>query len=331
MPLQADVSVVIPAYNAEAFVVDALDSIEGQSLHPRQVLVVDDGSKDNTSAVVQAWIDSHATSYPVLLLRQKNGGISVARNSAIRRSSANWIALLDADDIWLPEHLASLMSAISASPGSIAAYGAGKIFRGSAIEDLPYDDFWDNPSKKFGEAIAGTPMLKIDRRALLRLLRGNFIKPSSLILSKSALEKWGMFDEEQGNAEDRELLARLLIYGTFVYCPSAITLYRWHDDNASQGKNAKRNLEFGLRAVKSIEGRFSEFLTPDERQAIKIILREAASQYADICAMRGVGALYLGGTFLRWQLGLGAAALSATPKRVAKSLWASARRRLAVD
>lgn len=247
----------------------------------------------------------------------------MARNAAIARASGEWIALLDADDIWLPNHLQELTDSVAAAPQACVAYGNGNLIRDGAVQDLSYDEFWDNPSKALGQPIGDTRFQRLDRRALPRLLRGNFIKPSSLMLARPSVEKWGSFDPQQRNAEDRELLARYLVHGHFVYSPTPITLYRWHEDNASQGKNAKRNMEFGLSAVLSIQRRFASEWTPDESAELGRILKSARNSYADVCAMHGIGRLVDGLQFLSGKLGAAQAMAVMTPRRLARSLLQS--------
>lgn len=93
------VSVVIPAYNCERFIGDALDSVFRQNDVRIEVLVVDDGSTDRTCDIVASYGNS------VTLLRQKNSGAAIARNEGMRRARGEYIALLDADDVWLPGKL----------------------------------------------------------------------------------------------------------------------------------------------------------------------------------------------------------------------------------
>src|SRR5215831_9228869 len=99
MSLRPEISVVIPAYNAEGCVGRAIESALSQTHRPIEVLVVDDGSLDGTSEVVASY------PAPVRLLRKANGGPASARNLAAREARGDWLALLDADDSWLPEKL----------------------------------------------------------------------------------------------------------------------------------------------------------------------------------------------------------------------------------
>ena len=112
MPHSIAVSVVIPAYNAAEFLPDSLASVFRQTYQPQEVLIVDDGSEDETSRVAQA------LEKRVRYLRKPRGGPASARNLGIRAAQGEWIAFLDADDIWLPDMLCSLAAAMRAAPGS---------------------------------------------------------------------------------------------------------------------------------------------------------------------------------------------------------------------
>lgn len=107
-----DISVVMPAYNAEKTIEYALDSIRAQTLPPLEVIVVDDGSSDCTFLKVSNYITDHSLSN-WHLLRRKNGGPAFARDAAINLSRGSYIALLDADDVWAPEKLEASMAQIS--------------------------------------------------------------------------------------------------------------------------------------------------------------------------------------------------------------------------
>ncbi len=93
------ISVIIPAYNAGEYIARAIDIVLAQSRNADEIIVVDDGSTDNTSEVVAQYESK------VKYIRQDNAGASVARNTGIEAATGEWIAFLDADDEWLPEKL----------------------------------------------------------------------------------------------------------------------------------------------------------------------------------------------------------------------------------
>ena len=96
------ISVIIPAYNAEIFIRRALDSILAQTYTNIEILVVDDGSQDRTAEIVESFVEKDSR---VTLLKQKNAGVATARNLAIEKSNGEYIAPIDADDIWYPQKL----------------------------------------------------------------------------------------------------------------------------------------------------------------------------------------------------------------------------------
>lgn len=283
-----DVSVVIPAYNAASFVIDALESIVTQTSLPAEVFVIDDGSTDRTNQLVRDWIETSRPPFPVKLIHHANVGLPATRNVGIRNASSRWIALLDADDIWESSHLAELCKAAELLPSAAAVYGAGRLFVGNDVHELLYDDFWDNPTKIFGIPIEGSTCLRVDDAIFPRLLKGNFIKPSSLMFKTEVARQIGLFDETLRTAEDREFLVHLIFKGDFVYYPESITRYRWHEDNISQTKNAKRNLENGLRVLDKIVRNQALGLEPAQLAACR---NEFAARSRNTCM------------FVRWRGG----------------------------
>ena len=90
------VSAIIPAYNADSFIREAVDSALGQTHTDVEVIVVDDSSTDDTASVLQSYGER------IIVHRQPNGGVAAARNAGARLASGRWVAFLDADDVWLP-------------------------------------------------------------------------------------------------------------------------------------------------------------------------------------------------------------------------------------
>jgi len=313
-----DVSVVIPAYNAEAFIVDALESIFRQTVLPKEIIVINDGSVDKTEQVIQDWISSSSRSCPVHLTTRVNSGAPATRNVGVKQTTGKWIAFLDADDIWESLHLELLIAAVNCMPTAVAAYGAGRLMVDGAVQELLYDDFWDNPSKKYGKEIKNTKFLKIDFEIFPRLIKGNFIKPSSLIVSKSFTQNVGLFNEALRSAEDREFLVRLMRMGDFIYVPIAITRYRWHDDNLSQTKHARKNIENGLRCLKLIRDNQTLKLNSNEMTACNDEIIRTINEYMYVCSNEGWRTYRSGFDFIQSFFGLGIGVKALTIKHVAR-------------
>src|SRR4028118_698519 len=96
------VSVIIPAYNAENFIAKTLETVLSQTYQNIEVLVVDDGSPDTTAEIVKSFVENYSR---VSLLQQSNAGVAAARNLAIEKSKGEYIAPIDADDIWYPQNI----------------------------------------------------------------------------------------------------------------------------------------------------------------------------------------------------------------------------------
>jgi glycosyltransferase involved in cell wall biosynthesis len=111
------VSVVVPAYNAEKFLAEAIDSILAQTHTNTEIIIVNDGSTDRTAVVAEGYGDR------VKLIHRENGGIGPARNTGIEQVTGEFIALLDADDIWEPQKLAQQLALLEAEPEVAMVFG----------------------------------------------------------------------------------------------------------------------------------------------------------------------------------------------------------------
>ena len=118
---QADVSVIIPAYQAEDTIIRALDSVLAQTALPAEIIVIDDGSQDRTRGVVSAYA-AKETACDIRLFEQKNLGAGAARNRGLVASAKTLVAFLDADDEWLPEKLARSLSVMETAAADLVSH-----------------------------------------------------------------------------------------------------------------------------------------------------------------------------------------------------------------
>ncbi|TFQ19176.1 glycosyltransferase family 2 protein, partial [Escherichia coli] len=110
MSSNALVSVIIPAYNAEKFIGRALDSVIKQTWPSVEIVIIDDGSSDNTAAVCREYMSSHDH---IRYIRKQNGGVSSARNEGIKAASGCYICFLDSDDTYEPDFIRTLVSKVT--------------------------------------------------------------------------------------------------------------------------------------------------------------------------------------------------------------------------
>lgn len=170
------VSVIIPAWNAEATLREALESVGGQTYSELEILIVDDGSTDRTAAVAKDFCSAEPRAR---LISQANGGPAAARNRGIAEARGEWIALIDADDLWHPTKLEKQVAAALAAPRS-----PGFVY------------CWYRIIDDRGLVVASGPRWAVDGSAFRPLAYLHFIRGgSSLLLSKRALEEVGGFDE----------------------------------------------------------------------------------------------------------------------------------------
>jgi glycosyltransferase involved in cell wall biosynthesis len=197
-------SVIIPLYNKAEFVGAALESVLAQNCPPAEILVVDDGSTDNGPAIVESFGPKR-----VRLIAQPNAGPGIARNHGIEQSTQPWVAFLDADDLWLPDHLAHLAELHRTFP-EIAILATG------------YEEFW-------GDA----PDISIPRKtSRMRELdffeldpTGPNLSSSSVAVKASALRAAGGFGASFPG-EDVELWIRLGLDYRVVFSSEVTALYR---------------------------------------------------------------------------------------------------------
>lgn len=216
------VSVVIPAYNAEPYLDECLRSVLTQTHPVIEVIVVDDGSTDRTRSIAESF------GAPVRLLQQKQGGPARARNYGVREARGEWIAFLDADDLWKPEKIEKQLSALAAAPDAILCY--------TALLALKLDG---------SKVPVPTPLLSyVD--AMLSLTNVG-IPPSAVMLRRETLLQVGGFNEVQRGCEDWEMWFRLRKLGRFCVVPEPETIYR--ESLGGLSSNAQRMYDDFLRML----------------------------------------------------------------------------------
>jgi len=198
------VDVIVPAYNAARFLRAAIDSALAQDGPPLRVIVVNDGSTDDTEAIARAYGD------PVVVVSQANRGLPGARNRGIAESTAPYLALLDADDVWKPGKIARQVAVLDAHPEVGFVFTDMTIFQGDmeVVEDgyLDHEPGYRSLARvALGDGAALLPAGVADR-----LMRENFVSPSTVMLRGEAIRRIGGFDEAFRVCEDIECWLRLL-------------------------------------------------------------------------------------------------------------------------
>jgi len=205
------VSVVVPTFNRSHLINRALQSVVSQTFIPLDLIVVDDGSTDDTCERVR-------TNYPqATLLSQSNQGVSVARNRGISEARGDWIAFLDSDDVWCESKIEQQLQALAKEPQSRICHT---------------DEVW------IRNGVRVNPMnkhLKSGGNIFKQCLPRCVISPSTVLLHHSVFEDFGSFDEELPACEDYDLWLRLCAKLPVTYLPDKLVVkYGGHDDQLSK-------------------------------------------------------------------------------------------------
>jgi glycosyltransferase involved in cell wall biosynthesis len=225
--MMEDVSVIIPAYNAAATIARAVAGVRRQSLAPREIVVVDDASTDETSAVVAAIADPRLRR----LAHAHNRGAASARNTGVAAATGAWVAFLDSDDEWADTKLEAQLGALSRAGTAILAGVTGFLIR-------------DERTGEVREVRPGDNDVTADG-----LVWGCFCSPgSTLIVRREAFEEIGPFDAELRRLEDWDWLMRYTRRHPLGLMPDALTtVHKSSDPNPAHVADAVARLRLKHR------------------------------------------------------------------------------------
>lgn len=212
------VSVVIPAYNAAPYIAEAITSVVAQTFADWELIVVDDGSTDDTAERVAPFLSDARISFH----RKANGGVSTARNLGITVAKADLIALLDADDYWLPTKLEKQIAIMAQYP-DVGVCGSGR-----------------NHVSPSGEVLRHIPSDRFHGMPFPRLLFRPLADMSTAIIRRAVFNKVGLFDESLRVSEDDEFWFRVGRHFCFHVIPEPLSCYRTGHGSISSTTLAKR-------------------------------------------------------------------------------------------
>ncbi len=220
------VSVVIPAYNAESFIAETIRRAWAQTWPPLEVIVVDDGSHDDTARV--------AASLGCVVIRQDNGGVCSARNAGIVAARGDWIALLDHDDLWAPNKLERQAAAAALCPEvSCIATDFVRLGADGSISDPCLSEPKYALRALALEHVDGV-VVKLAESGAEILRTGWFLFPSSMLIRRDVLMAAGMFRTEQRLCEDVDCFLRVLKRTPLALIREPLWQWREHAGNSSR-------------------------------------------------------------------------------------------------
>lgn len=218
------VSVIIPTYNHRDYVVQAIESVRRQTVTPVQIIVINDGSPDDTDAVLRPLADTGVIEY----VRQANTGQAAARNRGLSLVRGEFVALLDDDDLWPEDHLAWQVPLLDANPHAVMVYGTHRKSTSSA-EEAPAGNL---PAVQgVAHFVDGCPP----------------ISPGQALFRTSAMRAVGGLDPNLRGTDDWDLYIRLARLGPILYQSKLALVYRVHAHNAS--KNFQAMFINGMKVV----------------------------------------------------------------------------------
>lgn len=258
--LLAMVSVIIPSYNRALFLKEALDSVLLQKNVEMEVIVVDDGSTDNTSAIVESC--GHSIRY----YYQPNAGVSAARNAGIKIARGEWLAFLDSDDLWLPGKLEIQLDFLRRQP---------------SVKICQTEELWirnghrQNP-KKYHKKPAGYCFPALLERCL--------VSPSAVMIHREIFDQVGLFDETLPACEDYDLWLRIGSRRPIGLVERPLIVKRGgHPDQLSTSTAALD--KYRIRSL--IKMLRSETLSSDQQALTLAMLAKKCRVYGRGCLKRG--------------------------------------------
>ncbi|MEN6355779.1 MAG: glycosyltransferase [Armatimonadota bacterium] len=261
------ISVIIPVYNCERFIRHSIDSALNQTLAPQEIIVIDDGSVDDTPNIVRSYGER------VRYIRTENSGHpSIARNVGIDASHGDIIAFLDADDVWHQTKLSDQMDMFNRIPDLQMAYTDYECIdeHGNLIPDAAVAD---RCFIKDGRVI---PDIDQTGDLVCQLFLRCFIQTSTVVVRKPALDRVGHFDTGLVFVEDADLWMRLAYSGCVERFPAVRSSYRVHAANLSH-----RRLQVMFDSVKRLSEKTLKMVADDPvrsdfiRRATRLVLASA--------------------------------------------------------
>lgn len=261
------ISVIIPAYNSERTIGRAIESVLNQTRPAGEIIVIDDGSADNTAELVRAFGSR------VTLMQQENAGVSVARNAGIQAAANEWIAFLDADDEWLPnklqcqtDHLARRTELKWTYANFYCKESGDKSLRLAHPASKPTGSFSDETFEDYLQAYANN----------------RYAWTSTLIIHRDVFEKVGLFEPGMKRAQDNDLWFRIAYqYPQVGYRAEPLAIY--HTDTPGSSTKVNDSVDFMVGLVQRHEKlskqhhRF-EALKPCLTQMLQVWIRSLIKQ-----------------------------------------------------
>ncbi len=223
-----DISVIMPVFNEEKYLHEAIDSILHQTFDRFEFIIIDDASTDNSLAVIQSYSDERI----VLICNEQNIGNYPSRNKGLEIAVGKYICVMDADDVAYPQRLELQYQYLEACP-DLWILGTGLDFSIPGMK-------WTLPSSH--------------EQLMIGLLQGNVSLHSSLMIRTDVMRKYGGYDEKYVYSSDYDLMSRFSLAGKVENLPEVLMMYRWHASQISQlHQDEQKAFAYDIRRKYQIE------------------------------------------------------------------------------
>ena len=257
----AKIDIVIPVYDTPIrFVKESLQSILKQSFTDWNAIIIDDASPKDYLLILENYIKGLNDSRFQLIVNEINSGAPATRNKGIEKSSADFIAFLDSDDLWKPEKLQSQINQFSENHFSLICSNMSTIDENGNILSQKHHD----PSLKYNSYS--------DSKRLKSLIQKNWVKTSTVMIRKSLLDKIGKFDESLQSCQDWDLWIRFALAREPIFCSDAIlTMYRERRESISKNYDLvfQSRLSVLNKSIPKANHLFNELITEEMEKTFR--------------------------------------------------------------
>jgi len=254
------ISVIIPAYNSDRYISSAIKSVLEQTYQDLEIIIIDDGSTDDTRKVIESFNDQR-----ISYIYQENSGVATARNNGLKKSGGEYVAFLDADDCWLPEKLHMQYDKICSRNDIFMVY--------SAFEML-YEDHDRTKVYKYNHnENSFTKKLLIDPFKSIPF-------PSTVLIKKSSIDKVGYFNPEFLTGEDWDLWLRLTKTGKSAYIDRILVKKLTHSESITNSLDLEETGKYHFKLLNNFFNNNPHYNNL-KNQAFSMIYYDVACRYYD--------------------------------------------------
>lgn len=253
------ISVIIPTYNRGWILKEAVDSVLSQEFYNFELIVVDDGSEDNSPDILASYGDR------IKVIRQENKGVSSARNRGIASSSGRYIAFLDSDDLWLPGKLSAQFAFFESNPGALICQT---------------EETWQKNGKRVNP---GKRHKKMSGFYFEKALELCMVSPSAIMVKKNLFDMVGLFDETLPACEDYDMWLRVNCRHPIYLIDTPLIIKRGghHDQLSGMHSLDKYRIQSIIKLIEN------SLLSGDQRKLAIKALEDKCRVYSDGCRKRG--------------------------------------------